>query len=697
LVEKILVVDDSASDRLIIQKMLEDYNTLTASDGNEALNQINEHNDIVLIILDLHMPNMDGFQVLAKLNSDNRYKSLRTIILTNYDELDNEIKGLKLGAVDFIRKPVHMEALKVRVDVQVKLLRIQQLLEQKLHDQGLTFDIIFNQAPLGISICLGKEPLPIENMHKLSVNPKFEEITGRTEAELIKLGWEKITHPDDLEEDLENYWKLQAGEIKSYAMDKRYIKPDGSIVWVYMVVASLDLYLDNQFNHICLVQDITKRKNVEENLIYNLEHDQWTGLYNKNYLENLLKNDIMMQDKVKSALVGINFSQLHSLNLVYGYQYTRDLIRTIVDSLKKFCSDERMLFNMYELQYAFYIKAYREKKDLEVFCEALVEALDSLLTIERIDAGIGIVEIEDNAELNADQLFKKMLIASEKVIDGSGNTAYCFFDDNMEAEIVRKDEIKRVLTRLAAGDVSESLFLQYQPILELKTNKVKGFEALARIKSNQFGLISPHEFIPIAEETKLIIPLGDKIILQAFYFMKKLSDNGYSSLCFSINISAIQLLRKGFCQYIFDLIREMNIDPENICLEITESLLADDYDEINKILGELKSLGIKIALDDFGTGYSSLAREHELNIDILKIDKIFMDKLLTLKPDEAITGDIISMAHKLGHRVIAEGVEEEKQRRYLEDSSCDMIQGFLISKPLDEELAIEIIRNSSFA
>lgn len=260
---KILVAEDSASDRLIIQNMLSDHCILTACDGMEAMRVLEEHNDINILILDLNMPNMDGFQVLEAIKDDERFRKMRTIILTNYDELENEIKGLKLGAVDYIRKPIHMYSLRARIDVHIELLRAQKALEQKLGEHMLTFDMIFNQAPIGISITHVHKN---SDMPVIRINSMFEQIIGRTKEELISLGWEKITHPDDLEEDMEKFKKLKSGEINMYSMDKRYIKPDGSIVWVHMIVAPLTIPNDQYFGHICLVQDISERKAFEKAL-----------------------------------------------------------------------------------------------------------------------------------------------------------------------------------------------------------------------------------------------------------------------------------------------------------------------------------------------------------------------------------------------------------------------------------------------
>lgn len=825
--KKILIVDDSATDRLIIKKMLTKYSILTANDGLEAMHIINKHTDIDLIILDLNMPNMDGFEVLDKLRSDNRYKRLRTIILTNYDELENEIKGLKLGAVDYIRKPINMNSLKVRIDIHINLLEMQQLVEDKLHEHKLTFDTIFHQAPIGIAISHESGLDNTTNNSTLIVNKMFEQITGRTIAELNELGLIKIAHPDDVKKEEENFKKLQSGEISSFSMEKRFIKPDGSIVWVYMVIAPLYILDGNYFNHICLIQDITERmdtekalsesersksvllshlpglayrcnydiewtmqyvsdgcleltgytpnsilfnrelsyneviapeyrellrmewaqvlakkqtfrfeyeiitaqgdrkwvlelgegvyndhgnvealegiildisnrKEFENTLKYNNDHDEWTGLYNRRYLVKLLEHDANSKMKHKRALVAVNLSTVHFITMTYGFQYTQELLKKVADALIIICTDTCLLFKAHENQFVFYIVGYKDKNELRVFCESIADILISILVIERVSGSLGIVEITEKNRLDADQLLKDLLIASEKaatMIDKE--FGYCFYDLEMETQILREETLKRELAQIATDVNDGRFYLQYQPILDLKSNLICGFEALARLTSNTLGPISPIEFIPIAEETKLIIPLGEIIILKALNFLNVLKRSGYSTLSISINISATQLLRTGFVENLFSIINRVQVDPRKIELELTESIFASNYKDINNILEMLESAGIKVALDDFGTGYSSLARERELKVDCLKIDKAFIDKLSLLKEEDAITGDIISMAHKLGHCVVAEGVEHQKQRRYLKEHGCDKIQGYLISKPLDEEAAIDILRKQN--
>ena len=167
-------------------------------DGADALRQIREQPDIGLVVLDLNMPNMDGFQVLEALRNDARLRRLRTILLTSSDEMENEIRGLQLGAADYIRKPLQRDALRARIKTHVDLLQIQQALEQKLQTQGQTYELIFEQAPIGIAISFGSDPSDAEKNAYYSINPMFEQITGRSKASLLELGWARITHPDDL-------------------------------------------------------------------------------------------------------------------------------------------------------------------------------------------------------------------------------------------------------------------------------------------------------------------------------------------------------------------------------------------------------------------------------------------------------------------------------------------------------------------
>jgi len=824
---RILLVNAPDDDCEIIRNSLNENISVTSCRGFEALGKIDRNEDIDLVILDLSVYDDEGFELLSALKSNTQHSNLRTIILIKAGEFEKEIKGFELGAIDSINKPLRNESFKAVISLHKELLE-QQIYKRKSHERDSIFEAIFQQAPIGIAISYSIDPSMEDKDELFRINPVYEQITGRKQEELLKLGWMEITHPDDLAEELRHYKKLQAGEIKSYSMEKRFIRPDGSLVWVHIVAAALFMSAEQGYDYICLVQDISQSKaiktaltesersksvllshltgmayrcdydrdwtmrfvsagcfkltgytpeslinnrdlpyndliapeyrgdvwyewghvlsrklpykgeyeiitadrerkwvlemgegifdkngevealegiifdisdikKVEEELRYNSEHDSWTGLHNRRYLVNRLHHDIKQKYSGKSALVCVNLGGMYLISMTYGFQYYRELIKKTAEALNSHCNEDCSLFHTSENRFIFYVENYKYKDELTGFCEAVSATLESLLAVERISGGIGVVEINERNEHDPELILKDLLITSEKAIETfDRDFGHCFFDTDMEEHIVREEGIKQELAQVASDEAVEQLFMHYQPILDLKTSELYAFEALARFNSVRYGPVLPMEFIPLAEKTKLIIPLGEKIIDQVFRFLNKLKENGYGSIGISINISPVQLLRKDFVENLSGKIKDMQIDPRNVGIEITESVFASNYQEINNILARLKDMGIRIAIDDFGTGYSSLARGRELNINYLKIDKYFIDKLLILKDiEESITGDIISMTHKMGHLAIAEGVEYEKQRDYLKKYGCDSIQGYLISRPLDEEAAIEFLKKQT--
>jgi PAS domain S-box-containing protein len=698
---------------------------------------------------------------------------------------------------------------------------------RKLEVNETLYRSVFEQAPIGIAIVNDKRFIYKSELGYQNINPMFEHILGRKSNELTNVEWTEITHPEDLPEDLGKFEQFKTGAIDGYSMEKRFIKTDGSYVWVNMVVARLFLVDEEIKNHLCLIQDVTKRKEaemalaesersktvllsnlpgmayrcrydpewtmefvsdgcfeltgypskrllfnrdmsfkeliapdyrehlwkewacvveekrpfkyeyeiitskgerkwvlemgeviyneqgevdalegiildisdrkkMEDELRYNSEHDRWTGLYNRRYLENILINDARAGITKRRALVLVNLSPLNVLTITYGFQYTQNLIKEVTSALQIHCSTRRQLFNIYDNLFVFYLKTYKDRDELTIFCKEVEQTLESLLSTEGVGGGIGVLEIAQDKQHQVDYLFKDLLIASESAIDKfDKDIDFCFFNADMEKKNTREEIIKRELTHIAFNKNDHRLYLQFQPIFDLKSNKICGFEALARLKSKDLGLVPPIEFIPIAEKTRLIVPLGRLILIEAFDFLNTLKKTGYDKINVSVNVSVIQLFKKDFIQNLLEIMNKKEVVPANLGLEVTETAVASSFDEINEILRKLKEIGVRIAIDDFGTGYSSLAREREMNVDCLKIDKYFLDKLLSIKDEEAITGDIISMAHKMGHCVVAEGVEYERQLQYLKKHECDKVQGYLISKPLDLNEAIEILNSKT--
>lgn len=820
--EKIIVISDLPIDCFNLKNMLCEYIILTAVDKSEALLIIDDNSDITLAIFNLSSENEIELKKISEINEI--IKSIPLIVLSNNIETNIEAMAMKLGAIDVIKRPFSKEILKGKIDFYIEFFQMKRFIENNPYENDNIWDAVFQQSPIGIAISNLSEANFVNCNNYIRINPVFEQITGRTKADIIKLGWTKITHPDDLNEDVENYKKLLAGEISNYRMEKRYIKPDGTVVWVYMVVAPIIYPKKELSKHICLIQDITRQKEIEKELkesqrskevflshlpgmayrcshdrkwtmeyvsdgcfeltgylpnkliqnkelsfndiidpeyrtllwdkwkyiisqhqpfryeykiitasgekkwvlelgqgIYNIqgdiealegiildisdrkdiedglryisEHDTLTGLNNYYFLENYLEKEINMNTLEKGVLIGINISTIHSLSVTYGVHYIQELIKKISDSLKEITNEKCQLF-YHEHIFIFYFKSYIDKNELLSFCEIVESVLKDTIMGEGISIGTGIVEINKANQNQVDVLLKKIILSSEKSLERNSN--FCFYDDEMEKQTIFDKNVKDALSKVISREKGCKLFLEYQAIFDLKTYKICGFEALSRVKSDELGIIPPFSFIPLAEKTKLIIPLGELIIRSAFNFINTLKSHGYESINISINLSAIQLLNKGFVKKLFEIMSEMNINPLNFGLELTESVFASNFQEINYVLGQLNNKGIKIAIDDFGTGYSSLARERELNVSCLKIDKYFIDKLMEIDHENAITGDIISMAHKLGHCVIAEGIEYEEQREYLEKNNCDKIQGYLISKPVGEEAALDLLKKFSY-
>lgn len=524
------------------------------------------------------------------------------------------------------------------------------------------------------------------------------ELTGYPVRSLLynmEISYNDIIAPE-YRELLWDEWKRILPEKLPLKYEYEIITADGKRKWVLEMAEGVF----NDQNEVealeGIIIDISDRKEIENNLRYRSEHDSLTGLHNWKYLEEFLIREENERSGSKRALLHINLSATQSITMIYGFHYTQEVIKKTAKALKVFCNDKTQLFNTHENRFVFYIKDYKDKNELYSFCKIILNTLESLLITERISGGIGVLEIDPFEKTDPDHILKKLLIASEKsanITDRYFNV--CFYDVKMEGEIQREQNIKTELSRIASDRNDSTFFLQYQPILDLRTNQICAFEALARLNSGSLGRVSPLEFILIAEKTKLIIPIGLNIFLKSFSFLKKLEVNGYSSISVSVNVSAIQLLSEKFAAKLLRMINKEGVNPGNITIEITESTFSSNYQEINSILGDLKNVGLNVAIDDFGTGYSSLAREQELNIDCLKIDKYFIDKLVEVEHENALSADIISMAHKMGHYVVAEGVEHEKQMDYLIKNKCEMVQGYLISKPLDEKDAIEMLKKQS--
>lgn len=420
-------------------------------------------------------------------------------------------------------------------------------------------------------------------------------------------------------------------------------------------------------------------------------YDSLTDLPNREYLMNYMKEIIQDKSDINRAVLLINCINFKTINLISGYQYGDKILTEIAYKLKGVGSHYKT-FRFSSDRFIIYMDNYNDSSDLVELSYKIGEEFKDPLIAKNIEVQIGIVEIGNKYD-EVDQVLKDVSIALDNIIKNDIN--YAFFNKDMEKKLDREYLIESEI-RVALSEVNTNkIYLEFQPQVDLKTNKIIGFEALARMKTESLGFVSPLEFIDIAERKYLIVPLGYLILRKACDFINSLKRNRYNNIKVAVNVSGIQLLKDDFTDMVGMIIKEYGINGSNLELEITESILMDNYGIINEKLKKLRDMNIKIALDDFGTGYSSFSLLRDLNIDFVKLDRYFINRIKTKEHNELITGDIISMSHKIGLAVVAEGVEIEVQKDYLIENNCDIMQGYLFSKPLPGDAALKILENST--
>ena len=421
-------------------------------------------------------------------------------------------------------------------------------------------------------------------------------------------------------------------------------------------------------------------------------YDELTELPNKVHLEHFIASEISSGIHNRSALMMINIQNFKQINLTYGYIFGDLVIRAMANKLQSFEKDGFTLFRFSVDRFVLYRESVPSEVELLICLEKIAEAFEEPLNVDGAQLYLSIksgVVMIDDGYMDVNRIFKDASVALEEI--RNRDVSYILFDEKMFQNIQREDVIVKEMRAAVEAKNTACLYLEYQPVIETGSDRIAGFEALARMNSQTYGRVSPLEFIEAAEKNMLISALGSFFLDQALEFIKGLEDDGQKEIKVAVNISGIQLIQKDFTSSVLSRMKDHQVRPEQLELEITESILLDNFDMINSKLKILSDAGIHIALDDFGTGYSSFVRLQELHIDTLKIDRHFIGKLVNSSHD-AITGDIIRMAHRYGLKVVAEGVENELQKEYLVNHDCDYLQGYLYSPSVSGEKAKKMLK-----
>lgn len=505
------------------------------------------------------------------------------------------------------------------------------------------------------------------------------------------ISFEDIIAPEYRKE-LRRKWKRAVGVNEPFHAEYEIITSGGDRRWV--MEAGQAIY-DETGEAVFLegiILDISQRKQYEHQLIHLSEYDQMTQLPNRKALEQKLEEESCLSINSKRALIAFDLHSVQMLNTVYGFDYCQEVTQRLVEDFSSLCDEQHMLFIFNVSSFVFFVKDYRSRDELKSFCSTVTERIEPILTRERISYGIGAVELEEFEAQDIPKIERNLLVASEKGRNSIEHSVrVCFFDDSLIAGIEREQSIIQELSQIIEGEGEERYQLHFQPIWDMNSGMLSGFEALSRFTSRIYGSISPAEFIPIAERTRLIISLGDLIMRKALRFLARTAEHSHEDIHVAVNISSLQLFDAGFVERLEELVTGTGVRPQQVVLEITESVFINEYQEVNAIFRRLQDLGFALALDDFGTGYSSFSREQELNVDYIKLDQYFTQRLLSIGEERSVLADLISMVHRSGHTVIAEGVEYESQKEYLRRHDCDMAQGYLFSRPLPEQEALALV------
>ncbi|MDE2429237.1 MAG: EAL domain-containing protein [Burkholderiales bacterium] len=435
---------------------------------------------------------------------------------------------------------------------------------------------------------------------------------------------------------------------------------------------------------------------LQEQFQFQQKHDELTGLPNRRLLHDKLMQAVRDTDKnLKTfAVLHLGLNQFKLINDGLGYAVGNLVLKTLAERLRNHMHDADTVSYYGGDEFVVLLKNFDKTDDVVNICDRLAKVIAEPFQLEskqlHLSCCIGVALYPQDSE-RAEELSTFAEIALHRAKD-IGQGSFQFYSTQMNNVTRARIDIA---SDLHDALLSDQLQLHYQPKADLQTGKVIGMEALIRWQHPVRGMISPSYFIPIAEDCGLIGKLGEWVLRQACNDIKKWIALGIQVPCIAINVSPRQLRESGFALKIESILQSMQVAPENISLEITESVLLHHEDAIANMLDELKRMGFSLSLDDFGTGYSALSYLKHFPFDYVKIDQSFVRELPHSTGDASISKAIIAMAHSLGIQVIAEGVEDEAQCEFLSANMCDQIQGFFFSKPLPPEKTLAFLKEGN--
>jgi len=548
----------------------------------------------------------------------------------------------------------------------------RMVMEAALRESEQRFRGAFAHAPVGIALIAFSR-------HILQVNRKLCDLLGYTESELLACTWMDITHPDDIATGEDLHCRLKAGEIDTFELEKRYLRKDGGTVWAQLTVSLVRDDAGVPLYNISQIQDISERRVIEERLRRMALHDPLTDLPNRTLLSDRLGHALEQVSR-RGTQVAVLFLDLDRFKIVnddLGHSVGDALLCAVTERLSGLLRTGDTLARVSGDEFVIVLEGIRANDDAIEIASRMIEAMGMPFDLSQgtvhIGASIGIA-FGTAVDCNAEELLKHADVALYRA-KAAGRNQYAIFDQSMSHMAARRHAIERDLR--GATERGE-LELHYQPVIELATGTVTSVEALVRWRHPVHGLIGPMDFIGLAEETGLIVPLGRWVVREA---CQQLAKWGNQIPSVAVNLSAGQFREIGLVDELAAELANAGIEPHRLIVEITEHVLVVDVAATAATLAALRALGVTVAIDDFGTGYSSLGYLRHLPVDMIKLDRSFVRGLGTDAGSIAIVESIAALAHTLGLTVTAEGIETVEQLAYVRSAGCDRGQGYLFAKP----------------